>query len=177
MRSLRVVVSAGLLAGGVGLVSTRLPAIAAAATVRNCVASHLRVSLGAARGHLGTVVQPVVITNAGPACVIFGVPMIQPVVGGASRSRVHVGAPARNLSMGEMAALHVVATGSSVSDAFAVMKVSDWSFSACRPERADGVLVSMGQFVPRVYVPIKITVCTKVPSTGTRLITSGTTGS
>ena len=176
MKAFRILTSAGLLASGVSLASGAVSRAASAAPAMNCVAAHLHIALGVSQGAAGTIYHPVVFTNTGPACTIFGVPAIQPVIGEASHSRVAVGPAARNMSMGEMPAMHVVKTGTSVSDAFAVVETGNFTPSACRPKNAGAIVVTLGNFVHDAYVTLKISVCTKRSSTSTRLIAPGTTG-
>ena len=176
MKISRILTSAGLLASGVALASGTLGSAASAAPAKDCAPAQLRISLGVSQGAAGTIYDPVVFTNTGPACTIFGVPAIQPVIGGASHSHVAVGPPARNMSMGQMPAMHVVKTGKSVSDAFAVVETGNYTTSTCLPKNARAIVVTMGNFVHHAYVPLKISVCTKKASTSTRLIAAGTTG-
>ncbi len=103
-------------------------------------------------------------------------PRIQPVVGGALHRRVAVGPAARNVSMGEMPARHTLATKHAVSDAFGVTESGNYTPSACRARNAGGVVVSLGGFIKPTYLALRISVCTKIASSSTRLITSGTTG-
>jgi hypothetical protein len=176
MKSLRILAIAGVLASGIALTSGTVVTVASAAVHQSCVATRLRVSLGVAQGTAGTTYYPLVITNSGAACTIFGVAHVQPVMGGTKRSVVPVGPPARNESMGQMPVMHVVATGKSVSDAFGVVESGNYTPSACRPKNAGAVVVSMGDFVLHAYLPLKISVCTIKASTTTRLIAAGTTG-
>ena len=151
--------------------------MASAATVKNCVPAHLKVTLGASQGAAGTIYYPLVFTNTSTAsCAIWGVPAVQPVVGGASHSRVHVGPAAHNNSMGEMPVRHVVAAGQSVSAGFGVTESGNYSKSTCGPKMAGAIVVSMGTFVAHAYVPLKISVCSKISSTSTKLIVAGKSG-
>ncbi|HEY5112051.1 MAG TPA: DUF4232 domain-containing protein [Acidimicrobiales bacterium] len=163
-------VTSGFVAGGAALVPTT---VAFAATAKSCVASQIKVTHGPSNGAAGTIYYPIVFTNTGAACTIFGVPAIQPVTG-----KVHkkVGPLARNESMGEMPAIHTLAEGQSVSGAFGVTETGNYTPSTCVARKASGVLVTLGSFVPSSYVALAITVCTKRASTTTRLITNGVTG-
>lgn len=176
MKSLRILASAGLLASGLAAVSGALSAGASTVGVRNCSPTHLKVRIGVAQGTAGTIYYPIIFTNSGPTCAVFGVPSVQPVVGGASRSHVKVGPPARSVSIGEMPARHVVKTGGAVSDAFGVTESGNYTPSACRPKNAGAIVVSLTNFVNSTYVPLKISVCAKLASTTTKLIVQGTTG-
>jgi len=176
MKSLRILTSAGLLASGLLLTSGASLTSAAAATVSSCAPAHLRVSLGVAQGAAGTIYHPVVFTNTGPTCSVFGVASIQPVVGGPSHNLAAVGPAARNASMGEMPVIHVVKKGQSVSDAFAVVETGNYTASTCKPRTAGAIEVFLGNFVRRTYVNLTISVCTARASTSTRLLAPGTTG-
>jgi hypothetical protein len=175
MKTLRILASVGLVASGIILASGSLSA-GAALSVKNCTPTHLKVSLGVAQGTAGTIYYPIIFTNTGTTCALWGVAKVQPVVGGASHSRVKVGPPARNVSIGQMPARRVVETGHAVSDAYGVGESGNYSTSACSPKNAGAIVVSMGTFVNQVYVALKISVCTKLASTTTRLIVPGTTG-
>ena len=161
----------GLMAGG------SLPVIgsvaASAATARNCVSAQIVVTHGASQGTAGTIYYPLVFTNTGATCAIFGVPTVQPVVGSTHHK---VGPMARNLSMGEMPARHVIAKGQSVSVAFGVVETGNYTPSTCVARSASGVMVALGDFVHSTYVHLAIIVCTKRIIITTRLITVGTTG-
>ena len=176
MRSIKILFSAATLVSGFSFVSFITSSNTSATAIKNCVAAHLRISLGVAEGAAGTIYHPVVFTNTGLACLIFGVPGIQPVIGGASHSLIAVGPPARNQSMGEMPAMHVLMTRKSVSAAFAVTESGNYSAGACRAKNAGGIIVTMDSFVTRAYLPLRISVCTKKSNTSTRLITFGTAG-
>ena len=75
-----------------------------------------------------------------------------------------------------MPARHVVKTGRAVSDAFGVTESGNYTTSACRPKNAGAIVVSLTTFVNSTFVPLKISVCTKLVSTTTKLIVQGTTG-
>jgi len=146
---------------------------ASATTIKNCLPTQIIVTHGAANGAAGTIYYPIVFTNKGAACAIFGVPAIQPVAGSAHRA---VGPLARSLSMGEMPARHVIAKGQSVSVTFGVTEAGNYPPSTCASRRANGVEVTLGTFVMSRYVQLPISVCTKRTSITTRLITAGVTG-
>jgi hypothetical protein len=176
MKSLRLLTSAGLLTSALVVCSGAIGTVASATAVKNCVDSHLKVSVGMADGAAGTFYYPIVFTNEGSTCAIFGVPAIQPVIGGVSRSTTPVGPAARNVSMGQMPALHVVTKGHSVSVAIGVGDTLNYPTSACRPKTAHAIVINLGSFVSRHYLPLTISVCTKLSSVTTRLVTPGTTG-
>jgi hypothetical protein len=166
------VLAGGLLAGGLFGVAPSMAATTAGA--KSCVSTQITVSRGAAQGTAGTTYYALVFTNTGAtACTLFGVPVIQPVIGPSHRP---LGPPARNQSMGEMPAMHALAHGQSVSVAFGVVDTGNYSASTCGPRRARGVVVTLGAFVRPTYVSLPITVCTKLASTTTRLVSPGVTG-
>jgi Domain of unknown function (DUF4232) len=148
-------------------------AAARAVTVKGCVSSQITLAPGARQGTAGTTYIALVFTNHGSRCAIWGVPSIQPVAG---TSRAPVGAPARNTSMGEMPARHVLYQGHSVSVAFGVVDTGNYPPTTCVARRAAGVVVSLGTFVRPTYVPLSIKVCTRRVSTTTRLIAPGASG-
>ena len=166
------VLAGGVLAGGLFGVA---PSTAATTTgAKSCVSTQITVSRRAAQGTAGTNYYALVFTNTGAtACTLFGVPVIQPVIGPSHRP---LGPPARNESMGEMAALHSLAHGASVSVAFGVVDTGNFTASTCIARRARGVIVTLGAFVRPTYVGLAITVCTKRASTTTRLVSPGVTG-
>jgi hypothetical protein len=177
MKSLRLLASATLLATGVVAAAGAVGGAAAAATVKECTPSHVTVSLGTSQGTAGTIIYPIIFTNTGSsACAIWGVPAVQPVVGGAHHSRQHVGPAAHNNSIGEMPVRHTVKPGKSVSAAYGVAESGNYTASTCGAKTARAIVVSMGDVVHHAYVPLTISVCTKLASTHTQLIVAGTTG-
>jgi hypothetical protein len=70
-------------------------------TVANCSPKTMSVSLGQSQGAAGTMYHPVIFTNTGSRCQIFGIAAIQPV----TATHQPVG-PAALGPMGVMAALH-----------------------------------------------------------------------
>ena len=165
----RLVVSA-LVAGATLIV----PSLGASATTTtpSCVPAQMSVSLGHVSGAAGTIYYPLVFTNHGAECAIWGVASLQPV----GDARRPVGPRARNASMGEMPARHVVAHGRAVSVGFGVSETGNYSRAACAPRVARGVVVSLAPFVKPTFVPLVISVCTRLASTSTRLLAPGTTG-
>ena len=176
MKSLKILASAGLVAGGIVAGSSSFVAASQAVIVENCVPAQLTVTLGHPQGTAGTSYYPLVFTNTKATCAIWGVPLIQPVVGGALRSRVKVGPTSRNNSMGMMPVRHFVATGHSVSSAFGVTDAGNYSANTCDVRNAGAIVVTFGSFVTPSYVRVKISVCTKRASTSSRLIVAGTSG-
>jgi hypothetical protein len=182
MKTLRSIVmlsllSSGLLVGGLlGVAGSS----AAATSAKSCVSTQITVTRGAARGTAGTTYYAIVFTNTGShvllnvtSCTLFGVPVIQPVIGASHRA---LGPAARNESMGEMPAIHTLAMGSSVSVAFGVVDTGNFAASTCGARKARGVVVTLGAFVRPTYLSLPITVCTKLASTTTRLVSPGVTG-
>lgn len=165
----RLVVSA-MVAGATLIV----PSLGASATTTtpSCAPAQMSVSLGHASGAAGTIYYPLVFTNHAGACAIWGVPAIQPV----GDARRPVGPRARNASIGEMPARHVLAHGRAVSVGFGVSETGNYSRASCAPRLARGVVVSLAPFVKPTYVALVISVCTRVASTSTRLLTPGVTG-
>lgn len=155
--------------GGLGLESTS----SAASTHASCTNAQIVVSRRAPQGTAGTTYVPLVFTNTRSACTIDGVPAIQPVTGTPHRP---LGPAARNGSMGEMPALHLLARGKSVSVAFGIVDTGNFPAASCVARRASGLVVSLGSFVHPRYVEFSFEVCTKRASTITRLISPGVTG-
>jgi len=182
MKSLRILASVGLVSGVLVMTSGALATGAtgatgaSASTVKTCTSALLSVSLGTSEGAAGTIYYPVVFTNRGAACAIWGVPAVQPVVGGASHSRIDVGPRARNDSLGQMPVRHVLAAHHQVSAGMGVAESGNYPVGLCEPENAGAIVVSLGTFLPPTNLTLKISVCTKVSSVSTRLIVSGNTG-
>lgn len=176
MRSLRILASAGLVAGTLVLAGGSLTSGASAATVTTCSPAHLTVSVGTSEGAAGTIYYPVVFTNRGAACAIWGVPAVQPVVGGTAHSRVDVGPRARNDSLGQMPVRHVLAARHQVSAGIGVTESGNYPVGMCEPKNAGAIVVSLGTFLPPTSLTLKISVCTKLSSVSTRLIVNGNTG-
>ncbi|NNN03328.1 MAG: DUF4232 domain-containing protein [Acidimicrobiaceae bacterium] len=143
----------------------------------SCTPAHMRLSLGRPQGAAGTFYYPIVFTNEGALCTIFGVPSIRAgLQPRAKHATVYVGPWARNLSIGYFPALHRLAHHQSVSVAFAVSDPYNYTASQCRPKAAAGVYVTLGSFA-RGYLPIPhLTVCSAFPDLVTRLIVPGTSG-
>jgi hypothetical protein len=183
MKTVRTIVISSVLAGALlsgGLFGFSASTAVATTSAKSCVSTQITVSRGATQGTAGTTYYALVFTNTGPhvklnttSCTLFGVPTIQPVIGAAHRA---LGPLAKNESMGEMPALHTLAVGASVSVAFGVVDTGNLTASTCGARRARGVVVSLGSFVRPTYLSLPITVCTKVASTTTRLVSPGVTG-
>ncbi len=146
---------------------------AGAAGVPSCVSAQLVVHVGRPSGAAGTIYHPLILTNRGGTCVLWGVPVIQPVAGPAGRP---VGPAARNASIGQMPARHVLGRGASVADAFGVSEVGNYPPARCRAARAWGVVISLRPFLAPRRVRLTSAVCTRQASTTTRMVTPGVTG-
>jgi len=170
-----VIVAVGLVAsalatGGTVLVGTTA---ASAASAKSCVASQIKVTHGPRDGVAGTIYFPIIFTNTGATCTIYGAPAIQPVTG--STHRV-VGPSASSEAIGLKQPRHTLAKGHSVSSAYGVVATGNFSAKTCVAQKVSGVLVKLGSIVPSTYVSLPITVCSKRSSTTTRLIATGVTG-
>ena len=172
MQRVRSALSIALVAGVAPLATLAMTSASGATTVPSCVASQLSVSVGRAQGTAGTTYYPIVFTNRGGTCAIWGVPAIQPVATG----RRALGPMARNTSMGMMPLRHVIKYGQSMSVAFGVVEAGNYPVASCAPRRAIGFQVALGSFVPATYRALPITVCTKRASTTTRLLAPGARG-
>ena len=146
--------------------------VASAVAVPSCRPTQLIVSIGRPNGALGTIYYPIVFTNHGARCALWGVPRVQPVGVG----RRAVGPPARNESVGRMPVRHVVATKQSVSAALGVVETGNYPPSRCTARAVLGVEVSLPGFVPPTYRALRTTVCTRRVSTYILLVVAGTTG-
>ncbi len=173
--------SATLAAFSLALTSLLTPLTSTrAATVKvdpACTPAHIRLSLGQSQGAAGTFYYPIIFTNEGATCTLFGVPSIRaglrPV---AKRPPSYVGPWARNLSMGYYPALHKLLHHQSVSVAFAVSDPYNYSASQCHPKAAAGVYVTLGGFAKGFVVIPHLTVCSTLPDLITRLVVPGTSG-
>ncbi|MDH2903499.1 MAG: hypothetical protein PXZ08_06055 [Actinomycetota bacterium] len=176
MTSLRFFTSAGLLASTLAFGACAPGSPAASAVVKNCTDVNIHLHVGVAQGAAGTIFYPLVLTTTGPACALWGTPMVQPVVGGAIHSRLSVGPAARNLSRGEMPAHHILTRAHALSAAFGVSESGNYPASTCRPRNAGGIIVTLAPFVRPRYLTLPISVCTQIASTTTQLLSPGTTG-
>jgi hypothetical protein len=173
MRGWRHVLTGAALAGALAVPALGAGPATASTTVRNCVPSAITVTHGTSQGAAGTFYYPIVFTNHGPACAIWGAPAIQPVRGSA---HTPVGPLARNESMGQMPVRHVLPTGKSVSSSFGVGDTGNYPPARCLARHADGVVVTLGSFVRAAYVKLPISVCTKRVSVFTQLVKPGVNG-
>ncbi len=163
-----------LTALALGLAPLAAPSVAAPAAVTDaaCTPAQMRVTLGPANGAAGTIYYPIVFTNVGGTCAIWGVPTVQPV----AARRHRVGPPALSMSRGMMPARHVLTHGRAVSDPFGAAETGNYPASLCGARRASGVVVTLAPFVRSTYVRLPISVCTRQASTRTALIVPGRTG-
>ncbi len=139
----------------------------------NCRPAQLAVTLGTPQGTAGTIYYPIVFTDHGGACWIWGVPAIHAVVGKYHRPQ---GPVATNMSRGAMPVRHRLVRGGAVSVGFGVAESGNYPPSACRARNASGVVVSLAPFASATYVTLRISVCTRLASTRTQLIVAGRTG-
>jgi len=161
---------------GICYLSVSVPYVpnAQASLPGQCHSAQLTTRIGQANGAAGTIFYPLVFTNTGPACTIYGVPSVQPVSG--SLSHRPLGPTAKNLSMGQMPVRFTVAKGASVSSTFGVSESGNYTPTLCAPANASGIVVTLPGFVSNRYVALPISVCTKLASTSTRLLVRGTQG-
>jgi len=171
MRAVKSLTAAAAVIGGVvlGGVGT----VASATTVPSCRPAQITVTRGHSQGTAGTIYYPIIFTNTGGTCSIWGVPHIQPVAGA---THAPVGPAAGNASMGEMPAIHHLTTGKSVSVGYAVTESGNYTPAQCKAKNASGVLVSLSPFVKSTYVKMSISVCTLKVSTRSRLLSPGKLG-
>ncbi len=139
----------------------------------SCRPSQMRVATGRPQGAAGTSYYPIIFTNVGGACAIWGVPHLQPVAGAAHRA---VGPAASNASIGMMPVRHVLGRGQAVSVGFGVGDTGNYPVARCRARVASGVVVSLAPFVRATYVGLRFSTCTALASTRTALIVAGRTG-
>lgn len=176
MTRMRWMFAVALLGGGLTTLGLSGPSGAtttARAAGANCRPAQLRVSIGRPNGAAGTIYYPIVFTNRGGACWLWGVPSVQPVVGAGHHP---LGPPAANASIGEMPARHQLLHGGAVSDGFGVAETGNYPPARCRARNASGVLVSLSPFVRPTYLALRISVCTRLASTHIQLLVAGRTG-
>ncbi len=172
MKLAKYAVALTLVATSAVVVSTALNS-AGSTSVRPCTGAQLTLSHGAPQGTAGTTFVPLVITNHGRTCTIEGVPAVRAVLGSPAHP---LGPFARNLSMGEMPALHVLNKGKSVSSALGVVESGNYPPATCLARDASGVEVTLARFFTARYLRMPISVCTKRASLTTQLIVVGSTG-
>lgn len=175
MKALNILLSWGLVATGL-VVMGSVDSVSWATDVPDCAPAQLKVTMGVPEGAAGTIFYPIVIADRGRSCALWGVPAVQPVRDGPGHGRVPVGPAARNTSIGEMPARHVLTTGHSVSDGLGVAETGNYPTRACRARTARVIVVRLSPFVKPTALPLTISVCTKLASVSTQLIVSGNTG-
>ena len=172
-----VVAAAGVTLATFALGSSVAAPIGATPTPRvavgNCQPAQLHLSIGRANGAAGTIYYPIIFTNRGAACWIWGVPGVQAVVGALRHPQ---GPPATNVNIGEMPARHELRHGAAVSVALGVAESGNYPVATCRPRNASGVRVTLAPFIHPTYLALRISVCTRVASTHTQLLVAGRTG-
>ncbi|OYV59511.1 MAG: hypothetical protein B7Z69_06875 [Actinobacteria bacterium 21-73-9] len=124
------------------------------------------------RHRLAALVGVGCLVLAGATCALWGVPSVQAV----TAARHPVGPPARNDSIGQMPARHVVRRGQSVASAFGVAETGNYPVALCHARRAWGVRVRLGSFAGPTDVRLGISVCTSQASTHVQLVVPGRTG-
>jgi hypothetical protein len=141
----------------------------------SCVSSQIKVSTGTTKLQLGPELHrtttPIIFTNHGVACYIFGTPVLRAVNG---PRHVAVANFAKSASMGEMPARHLVATNGTVSTTFTNSLY--FSLANCHVVSADGLIVGIPGFVNTTYVPLAMNVCAGMTATSTRLLSPGRAG-
>ena len=176
-RMTRTVVAAGtcgvVAAFGAPAVSPAGATTAPRVSAVNCRPAQLRVSVGRPSGAAGTIYYPIVFTDLGGACWIWGVAQVQPVVGAKHHPQ---GPPATNASVGELPARHQLVHGGAVSDGYGVAESGNYPPARCRARNAGGVIVSLAPFIRPTFLALRISVCTRVASTHTQLLVAGRTG-
>jgi len=142
------------------------------AEVPNCHAAQLRISWGPAQGAAGTSYRPLIFTNTGARCALWGVPAIQPLRRNASAA----GPPARNESMGQMPVRHFLSRGQSASSAIGFTDTLNYAPATCGPVQVAATTVSLGGLVPATTIKLATVVCAKLSSVSTRLLAAGRQG-
>ena len=150
-------------------------ASAGASPIPRCQSSQMRVTHGPVTSTIliegRRVSTPIIFTNVGARCEIWGTPILQPVVGPTHKL---ASPPAFNRSIGQMPALHIVATGAAVSTIF--IDTLYFSLATCSVTVADGLIVEIPTFVRQTYVALPMTVCAGMTATSTQLIVNGVLG-
>ncbi len=141
----------------------------------SCLNAQISVSTGVSKMSFGPELMrtttPIIFTNHGSPCYLWGVPVLRAVNG---KKHVAVAPFAQNLSMGEMAARHLLATNKSVSTIFTDSIYT--SLANCHVVDADGLIVGLPGFVSTTYKKLPMTVCSGMRATSTRLIAPGKAG-
>ena len=148
---------------GAGASSTKNLAIS------NCTPGQITVTVGHTRSQFHIeereTLTPVIFTNSGPNCFIWGTPALQ-VVNGPNHKSV---APAAfNLSIGMFAVRFTLHNGQSVSTT--LTNSIKFMLATCKPVAADGLMVTMSPFITPTFVSVSLTVCSGLAATSTQLI-------
>jgi len=138
-----------------------------------CTSSQIHVTVGRFQGAAGTNFAPLIFTNSGTTCTLSGVPAVQPIADAVALRPV--GPAAVSDSKGMMPSLHTLRKGGSVSALIGFGDTLNYTPATCKPATIGGIEVSLGNVVNRV-VRLSGSVCTRVPSVHTRLITDGAKG-
>lgn len=169
-RALSTLLAAGTLVAG-AWVALSASGPSGAATPR-CRPSQMAISTGVSQGAAGTFYIPIVFTNEGAACALWGLPAVQPV----TAAHAPLGPAATNDSVGQAPVHHVVGHGQSVASAFGVADTANYPTSLCHARTAWGIEVRLDGFAGPRYVRLKISVCTSRASTHVQLVVPGRTG-
>jgi hypothetical protein len=146
-----------------------------------CAVAELRLSVGESDGTAGTIFYPLVVTNVGShACVISGIPSVQPTTGSlAGVAHIFVGPRATlrstgTVGYGDRIRLDV---GAKVSAAFGVVETGNFSPSQCVADNFESLAVASASVNGGSWwVPLSGTTCTKLASTNISGFVPGTTG-
>jgi hypothetical protein len=176
--NLRIAAASVVTAIGVttlSLVAGGSPAPTISTAPASCLSAQIAVTTGASKSQFGpeskSTKTPIIFTNHGAPCYLWGVPVLRAVNG---KKHVAVAPFAQNLSMGEMAVRHLVGTNKSVSTIFTDSVYL--SLATCHVVDADGIIVGLLGFVSTTYVKLPMTVCSGLRATSTRLIAPGKAG-
>lgn len=170
-RRLATILASGALVAGVWVaLGSSLPSGATA--VPRCQPDHITVTTGRSQGAAGTFYVPLIFTNRGAACALWGVPSAQPV----TAAHHAVGPASRNDSAGQAPVRRVVAHGGSVASAFGYADTANYPPNLCHAHAAWGLRVSLGSFAGPTYVHLVMSVCTTRASTHVQLVVPGRTG-
>lgn len=148
----------------------------AATKVPLCLPAHIKLSVGVVQGAAGTIFYPVIFTNTGATCTIWGVPSVRPGNLAASGKLTYIGPLARNTSMGEMPVLHTLKKGQSVSVDIGVLETGNYTASTCVAKKAGGLYVTLGDFAHGFVSISHLSVCSRATNISTRLVAPGRNG-
>ena len=143
-----------------------------AQVVPNCRSGRLHVTLGGGQGAACTEYFPLIFTNTGRTCQLWGTPRVQPM----TNRHVAVGPSAVVLSTGVAATTFVVGRSKSVSAPFGVQEAGNYSVDLCVPRDAQTLQVRLAGFRAPTYLRLRTTVCTARASTHVDQLVRGTSG-